>query len=115
MLQNKYGIYSQADSWVVNYLILIQEKRDDMKDNNDDDDELRIRSRPLMMKDFVNLDICITKSIRYMEEHPQTKEFLYEVINAAAAQCCEYAYELGFEDPNEIISENVFSFEYRQK
>lgn len=115
MLQNKYGIYSQADSWVVNYLILIQEKRDDMKDNNDDYDELRIRLRPLMMKDFVNLDICITKSIRYMEEHPQTKEFLNEVISAAAAQCCEYAYELGFEDPNEIISENVFSFEYRQK
>ena len=110
MLQNKYGIYSQADSWVVNYLILIQEKRDDMKDN---DDELRISSRPLMVQDFVNLDICITKSIRYMEEHPQTKEFLHEVINAAAAQCCEYAYELGFEDPNEIVSENVLSFEYR--
>lgn len=83
-----------------------------MKDNNDDD-ELRISSRPLMMQDFVNLDICITKSIRYMEEHPQTKEFLNEVISAAAAQCCEYAYELGFEDPNEIISENVFTFEYR--
>ena len=50
-----------------------------------------------------------------MDEHPQTKEFLHEVINAAAAQCCEYAYELGFEDPNEIVSENVLSFEYRQK
>ena len=84
-----------------------------MDDNKDD--ELRISSRPLMMQDFVNLDICITKSIRYMEEHPQTKEFLCEVINAAAAQCCEYAYELGFDDPNEIISENVFTIKYKQK
>ncbi len=84
-----------------------------MKDN--DDDELRISSRPLMVQDFVNLDICITKSIRYMEEHPQTKEFLHEVISAAATQCCEYAYELGFDDPNEIISENVFTIKYKQK
>ena len=113
MLQNKYGIYSKADSWVVNYLILIQERRDNVEDNKDD--ELRISSRPLLMQDFVNLDICITKSIRYMEEHPQTKEFLHEVINAAAAQCCEYAYELGFDDPNEIVSENVFTIKYRQK
>lgn len=87
-----------------------------MNENNDfewDEDDLHIQSRPLMLYDFLKLNSDIRKVMTFCEICPkEIQELLNPVINAAMDQCCNYAYELGFEDPNEIIPEEVRIFKF---
>lgn len=73
------------------------------------EDNFNIHERPILLSDFIALDRAIDNCYRVMYLSPDGIQKIFEpVIAAACDQACNLAYELGFDNPSDIITEGYF-------